>query len=195
VQEAYRSLLGIHVALGSLALVAFWGALLARKGSLLHRGFGRVFVGSMAAAVLSALPLCAAVQLVDPFRIRPPEPGLDAAELAAYPEFIRGLFRGLAGIGLFALFALARGLRAVRRGRIVEHVGWILASGVVGHTALFVSIVPRLLPGIYERDPTQDPLPWILPPLVGGLAVAGTCRAVGRRLAARAARDIAAEAA
>jgi uncharacterized membrane protein len=194
-QDAYRSLLGIHVALGSLALAAFWGALLARKGSLPHRRLGRVFVWSMAAAVLTALPLCAAVQVFDPFSIRPPEPGLDAEELAAYPEFIRGLFRGIGGSGLFALFALARGLCAVRRGRIVEHVGWILASGVVGHTAFFVSIVPKLLPGIYDRDPTQNPLPWILPPLVGALAVARTCRRVARRLAAQGTRDIAAEAA
>jgi uncharacterized membrane protein len=194
-QEAYRSLLAVHVALGSVALAAFWGALFARKGSLLHRGFGQAFVWSMAATVLTALPLCAAVQVFDPFWIRPPEPELDAEQLADYPEFIRGLFRGIAASGLFALFALARGLRAVRRGRIVAHVGWILASGVVGHTAFFVSIVPKLLPGIYDRDPTQNPLPWILPPLVGGLAVAQTCRRVARRLASGEARDIAAEAA
>jgi uncharacterized membrane protein len=170
-QEAYRALLSVHVAFGCAALVAFWGALVARKGSRSHRRSGRVFVWTMAAAVLTALPLCASVFVFEPAAVRPPEPGLGAEELADYADFIRHLFGGVAGAGIFALVALARGLRALRRGRIVQHVGWIVASGVVGHGAFFVSVVPRLLPGIYSNDPTENPWPWVLPQLAGALAV------------------------
>jgi hypothetical protein len=170
-QEAYRALLAVHVALGSAALVAFWGALVARKGGRAHRRSGGAFVWAMAGAVLTALPLCASVFLFDPATVRPPEPGLGAEELAAYPEFIRHLFGGIAGAGVFALVALARGMRALRRGRIAQHVGWILTSGVVGHGAFFVSIVPKLLPGIYSSDPSQNPWPWVLPQLAGAAAV------------------------
>jgi uncharacterized membrane protein len=183
-QEAYRALLTLHVALGSAALFSFWAAVLSRKGSPAHRLRGRVFVWTMAAAVLTALPLCASVYVFDPLAIRPPEPGLSAAALAAYPHFIRGLFGGIAAAGVFALAALGLALRALRRGRIVAHVGWILSAGVVGHTAFFVSIVPKLLPGIYDRDPTRNPLPWVLPPLVGAFAVAWARRRVQRRLEA-----------
>lgn len=45
---AYRSVLALHVALGGVALVAFWIALAARKGSPLHLRAGRTYVGSMA---------------------------------------------------------------------------------------------------------------------------------------------------
>ena len=184
-QEAYRVLLSVHVALGSIALVAFWLALLAPKGSRRHRRGGRIFVWTMAATALTALPLCLAVQVVDPAAIRPPEPGLSAAELAGYSEHVRGLFRGLAGIGVFALACLALALRALRRGRIVDHVVWILSAGVVGHGAFFVSVVPKLLPGIYGRDPGQNPLPWVLPPLVGALAVAWARRVAAHRYPVR----------
>lgn len=180
-QEAYRALLAVHVALGGVALLAFWGALFSRKGSRPHRRRGRIFVWTMAAAVLTALPLCAAVHVFDPIWIRPPEPGLSAEQLAAYPEFIRGLFRGIAFAGVFALAMLWRGMRALRTGNLVGHVAGILTAGVVGHTAMFVSVVPKLLPGIYERDPTQNPLPWLLPPLAGALAVVWACRWTARR--------------
>jgi uncharacterized membrane protein len=181
VQEAYRALLSVHVALGTLALGAFWVALFARKGSRVHRRSGRVFVATLAASVLAALPLCVAVQIFDPLWIRPPEPGLSAEELAGYPRFIRGLFRGIAGAGAFALLALRLGLRSLRRGRIAAHVGWILSAGVTAHTAFFVSVLPKLLPGIYDRDPTRNLLPWLLPPLVGALLVAFACRRAARR--------------
>jgi hypothetical protein len=134
----------------------------------------------MAASVLAVLPLCLAVQVFDPLVIRPPEPGISPERLATYPDFVRGLFRGLAGVGLFALMCLFLALRALRRGNVVAHVGWILTAGAVGHTAFFVSGIPKLFPGIYERDPTLNPVPWLLPPLAGALLVVWACRRVAR---------------
>jgi uncharacterized membrane protein YozB (DUF420 family) len=184
-REAYRALLSVHVALGAVALFTFWIALFARKGSRVHRRAGRVFAVALAASVATALPLCAAVQVFDPLRIRPPEPGLSPGELAAYPHFIRHLFREIAGAGLFAWLALWRGLRALRRRRLVAHVAWILSAGVTAHTAFFVSVLPKLLPGVYSRNPAENPLPWLLPPLVGALGVVLASRAAARRYGPR----------
>ncbi len=46
-----------HAWLGTLALLSFWVAALARKGSRPHRYAGRVFLLAMAAVVLTAVPL------------------------------------------------------------------------------------------------------------------------------------------
>ena len=121
-QQAYRALLLVHVLLGSVALVAFWAAVAARKGSAAHKRRGRLFVLAMAASVVTVLPLCLAVQVFDPLVIRPPEPGISPERLAAYPEFVRGLLRGLAGVGVFTLLCLHLALRALRRGQVVAHV-------------------------------------------------------------------------
>jgi uncharacterized membrane protein YozB (DUF420 family) len=178
---AYRAVLFVHVALGCVALVAFWAALLQRKGSPVHRGLGRVFVWTMSATASSALLLCVAVYVLDPAAVRPPGPGLSAAELSAYASSIRALFGGLAVAGVSVLGFLALAMRAVQRGRIVEHVFWILSAGIVGHTAFFVSILPRLLPVVHEPDPTKNPLPWVLPPLFGAAVVVWACLWARRR--------------
>jgi phosphotransferase system glucose/maltose/N-acetylglucosamine-specific IIC component len=47
----------VHVALGTLALVTFWSAGLARKGSPLHRASGKVYLAAMAVLLLAAVPL------------------------------------------------------------------------------------------------------------------------------------------
>src|SRR5262245_46387634 len=105
-QHAYRIVLSIHVALGSVALLAFWAAVFARKGGVSHRRLGQLFVGTMTSAVLTALALCVAVNVYDPFFIRPPTESLSPQQLAEYPQFIRGLFDGIAGGGVFALLAI-----------------------------------------------------------------------------------------
>ncbi len=54
---AYQMLLSVHVAAGTVALVTFWSAAIARKGSILHRRIGQVFLVSMLGIVLTALPI------------------------------------------------------------------------------------------------------------------------------------------
>lgn len=52
------SLLSIaHAGFGTLALLTFWGAGLARKGSPLHTGAGKLYLGSMVALLALALPM------------------------------------------------------------------------------------------------------------------------------------------
>lgn len=47
--------LGLHVAVGFVALFVAPGAMLARKGSRWHRRWGKVFVGAMSVVAASAL--------------------------------------------------------------------------------------------------------------------------------------------
>jgi len=142
-------------------------------------------VVTMTAAVLTALLLCIAVHVWDPFYIRPPSEPLSPEKLAEYPRFIRGLFEGIAAGGVFALVSLALGMQALARRDIGAHVGWILSAGVAGHTAFFVSVLPKLLPGIWTRDPTENPIPWLLPPLIGSIAAAVTARRAAQKYGAR----------
>lgn len=46
-----------HALAGTVALVTFWTAGLARKGSPLHKGVGKVYMVAMIAIVLTAIPL------------------------------------------------------------------------------------------------------------------------------------------
>jgi uncharacterized membrane protein len=50
-------ILSIHVAAGAIALLAFWAAMLQRKGSGGHRLAGRVFLLAMAPVLVSGVPL------------------------------------------------------------------------------------------------------------------------------------------
>ncbi len=53
----YRLIAGAHVLVGAIALSSFWLGVFARKGSLLHRRVGRLFLLAMAAVGLTTLPL------------------------------------------------------------------------------------------------------------------------------------------
>lgn len=122
--DAYRWLVYAHIAAGSLALLTFWIAAFARKGSALHVRVGQVYLGAMLGVVLSALPMAAVF-----------------------------FARGKPGIGTFLLYLvvltgtsiwLAR--RAIRRKRDVQGyhdrryrlVGW--ANLVAGAASLAVGL-------------------------------------------------------
>lgn len=57
--DAYRWLVVAHIAAGSLALLTFWTAAIARKGSPLHRAVGKAYLLAMLGILLSALPMSA----------------------------------------------------------------------------------------------------------------------------------------
>lgn len=56
---AYQMLVTAHIAAGSVALLTFWTAAIARKGSPLHVGVGKIYLGAMLAVLVSALPMAA----------------------------------------------------------------------------------------------------------------------------------------
>ncbi|MCB9676825.1 MAG: hypothetical protein H6737_17050 [Alphaproteobacteria bacterium] len=61
--------LSVHVAVGALALIAFWSALAAKKGSRLHRAIGRGFFVAMLLVVATVGPLVVDPKGVDPGRV------------------------------------------------------------------------------------------------------------------------------
>jgi hypothetical protein len=56
-ETMYRILLALHIAAGTVALVTFWVAAFARKGSRLHVGAGIVYWRSMVSIIATALPM------------------------------------------------------------------------------------------------------------------------------------------
>jgi hypothetical protein len=60
----------LHIVVGSLGLVAFWIPILARKGSALHRQWGRVFTWSMLITGGAAIGISTAT-LIDPAATHP----------------------------------------------------------------------------------------------------------------------------
>lgn len=55
---SFYSILAVaHIALGVVALLTFWTAGMAKKGSPLHRAAGKLYLGAMAALLLGAVPM------------------------------------------------------------------------------------------------------------------------------------------
>ena len=58
--------LALHIAAGVTSLVSMWIPMFAKKGALLHRRAGKVFVGAMATVSVTSLMLAGARFLFDP---------------------------------------------------------------------------------------------------------------------------------
>ncbi len=54
---SYQLIVATHVAIGALALVCFWAAALLRKGSVLHRRAGQVYLLAMVGICVTGAPL------------------------------------------------------------------------------------------------------------------------------------------
>lgn len=96
--SAYQALLALHIAAGCVALITYWTATIARKGSPFHRAVGKAYLGAMLGILLSALPMAAVF-----------------------------FARGLNGIGTFLVYlvlitttACWLALRAIRRKRDIQ---------------------------------------------------------------------------
>lgn len=55
--DAYRYLVIAHIAAGSIALLTFWIAAIARKGSPMHKRIGKYYLTAMIGIVATALPM------------------------------------------------------------------------------------------------------------------------------------------
>lgn len=55
--SSYSILAFVHIALGVVALLSFWTAGMAKKGSPLHRAAGKLYLGSMAGLLVAAVPM------------------------------------------------------------------------------------------------------------------------------------------
>ncbi|MBT2750211.1 MULTISPECIES: hypothetical protein [unclassified Lysobacter] len=56
-ESVYAIIKYLHIAIGALALIGFWTAGLARKGSQLHRRAGQLFLLAMSGIVVTAVPM------------------------------------------------------------------------------------------------------------------------------------------
>jgi hypothetical protein len=63
VMDSYRLALYVHLAAGSIALLTFWGAALARKGSPVHIAIGRTYLVAMVVVLVTAAGLAVAFVL------------------------------------------------------------------------------------------------------------------------------------
>ena len=55
--DLYRIALGFHLIAGTLALISFWSAGLARKGSAFHKAVGKAYLLAMLVVIVSGVPL------------------------------------------------------------------------------------------------------------------------------------------
>lgn len=55
--SAYQMLVTTHVAAGAIALLSFWTAAIARKGSPLHKAVGKAYLLAMLGILATALPM------------------------------------------------------------------------------------------------------------------------------------------
>ncbi len=106
--ETHPVLLALHVAFGTMALMAGPAALVSRKGGRMHKRLGLAFVAAMVVTGLSSLFLAA---------------------------FTSNIF--LFGVGVFSLYLSVSGYRSVqwkrlmKRGRKGKRADWIIALTMV----------------------------------------------------------------
>ncbi|MEO0576431.1 MAG: hypothetical protein AAF004_13285, partial [Pseudomonadota bacterium] len=77
----HQMLLVTHIAIGLIAIVAFWVPIASKKGGRLHRKSGRIYTWAMYAVAFSAISMSSLV-LFDPIGIRFPERNLDPERAA-----------------------------------------------------------------------------------------------------------------
>ncbi len=113
--EMHFGLIAVHVVAGTVALLAFWVAMLARKGNARHRLGGRFFAWGMRAVTVTAITASILV-LVDPLAVRDPL-GTTAAEgpeaVAALAERARRGALFLFTLGVLVLASVRHGVLAL----------------------------------------------------------------------------------
>lgn len=129
----HNALLAIHIATGTVAIVAFWLPVLARKGGPLHVQAGRVYTWTMYAVSATALTMSAAV-LLDPIGVRFPDRNLPLDQAMAVANGNRMFALFLLMLGLLVLSALRHGMLALRARRGED----VLRT--TGHRALLVTL-------------------------------------------------------
>jgi hypothetical protein len=107
--------------------------------------------------------------------------GLFILDVAVSPALVAlGVRDGEPLLILFAGFCLmagAGGLRSLRRPSpdpsdwLFQHLGNMIATGIAAHTAFFAVGAVRWIPDLYSRSPALYLVPWIMPALMGSVAM------------------------
>ncbi|WP_218595102.1 DUF2306 domain-containing protein [Pseudonocardia oceani] len=131
--------IAVHVGCGVVAVVCGPAAMLSRKGSRRHRGFGRIYLGALVGL------------------------GLTAPVLAAVDWAHRWHLAALGGLALGAAVVGAAALRLLRPIRLAVHMTGMGSAYVVMLTAFYVDNGPRL--PLWDQLPPVAF--WVLPAAVG----------------------------
>ncbi|MBW0091814.1 DUF2306 domain-containing protein [Pseudonocardia sp. KRD-184] len=131
--------IAVHVGCGVVAVACGPGAMLTRKGSRRHRGFGRIYLGALLGL------------------------GLTAPVLAAVDWAHRWHLAVLGGLALGAATAGAAAVRLLRPIRLAVHITGMGTAYVVMLTAFYVDNGPRL--PLWDQLPPI--VFWVLPAAVG----------------------------
>ena len=139
----HAGLLALHIATGTVAIIAFWLPILARKGGPLHVRAGQFYVWAMYAVSFTALAMSLVV-LFDPIGVRVPERNLDMSRAMAIANGNRMFALFLLMLGLLVLSALRHGLLALRARRgedVLQRTGHRLLIGALGVSGLVVGVI------------------------------------------------------
>lgn len=109
----HQLLLVVHIAIGTIAIVAFWVPVASKKGGRLHRQAGRIYTWAMYAVAISAIAMSSIV-LFDPIGVRFPDRNLDPARAANIASQSRLFAVFLFMLGLLVLSGLRHGLLALQ---------------------------------------------------------------------------------
>ena len=106
-------LLKTHIAIGLVAIIAFWIPVLARKGGKSHVSTGKVFSWCMYAVSASALVMCVLV-LVDPIGVVAPARDLDPDVAYSNAARLRTFAAFLLMLSILVLSSTRHGLQALK---------------------------------------------------------------------------------
>lgn len=140
----------LHVIVGSVALIAFWIPMVAKKGNQTHRSYGKVFSNCMYAVSISGVIMTLLV-LSDPIGVREPQRNLtiEAASNLAYQNRIFAGFLFMLSILVFsnvrhALLVLnAKANRALIRQP--AHISLIVFLALCGIVTAFIGFNENIL--------------------------------------------------
>ena len=149
-------LISLHAAGATLAvLLGGWLVTRQRKGDLLHRRIGRIWMVDMYWVTFSSF----GIQRLNP-----------------------GHFSWIHLLSLWTITSLTMALRAARRGEVPQHRGWVLGTyfGLVGAGIAAVAFPSRLVP----QTATRYPL-WLLLALLTLTVLAATVIQTAAKVPAR----------
>lgn len=149
-----------HIGVGVLALVTFWIAGLTRKGSPIHKGAGKAYLATMAAVIVSAVPLTVSIALT---------------RSAPFGAFLAYLLV-ITGTGVWLAWRAIRDKRnfAAYTGRVYHGLAWlnlasgagVLALGLVRHSMLLggfslIGVIGGIGMLRFARKQPDDPRWWL----------------------------------
>ncbi len=136
----------IHVSIGAFALLVFWIPVVARKGSLNHKRFGRFFASAMYAVAFSGL-IMSSLDMAFPLSGHTPGTDVSAEAQTTMAQNIRMFALFLFSLSILVLATTRQGWLAIQNKadrtelRAPLHVGLNCGLVLIGATLLFTGVL------------------------------------------------------